>query len=80
MAEARYENGKLHCNGFVYSPVRDSLISRMVAVDKNIYSIKYFSSKLPKELQESLAGTLWVRVEVEKKNIKTNNNLVAVGL
>ena len=70
MADAKLVNGKLHCNGFVYSPVKDSLISKMVAVDKNIYSINYFNSRLPEELKSSLANTLWVRVAVDNKYVQ----------
>ena len=80
MTDAIYKNGNIYYNGFIYSPVKDSLISKMVAVDKNIYSIKFFGTKLPKELQATLAGTCWIRVAVEKKHVTANNNIVAVGL
>lgn len=83
MDKVKYENGVLTINDCKYLMVDgSSLISRAIAVDKNIYSVAYFK-KLPQELRNVLANTYWVRIDgiennFEKSVVKTVPT--AVGL
>ena len=63
MDKVKYENGLLTINGCKYLMVdSSSLISRTIAVDKNIYAVDYFK-RLPQELKSVLANTYWIRID-----------------
>lgn len=81
MDKIKYENGLLTINGGKYLMVdNSSLISRAIAVDKNIYAVSYFK-RLPQELKNVLANTYWVRIDgIENVFEKSSANAVAVGL
>ena len=67
MDKIKYENGVLSINGDTFLNIDDSrLIPRTIAVDKNVYSVKFFSN-LPAELKKTLANTYWIRISVENK-------------